>query len=198
MNELVMDEKPEILREAVGVFTNANDLQAAIDELLSSGFHRAELSLLAGEDAVNEKLGSSYANAGAVADDPDTVRATYVSPEAIGDAQGGIVGVLALCRCNHRCRRGRDFRRNDRRRHRCGDVSRRSWRRCWLGLGQMARRSPRPLSADANRSWRSPTLGANQGRRGGSACSKHPDETFVPGCSRAHAVIRICGGLVEG
>ena len=94
MKELVMDEKPEILREAVGVFTNADDLQAAIDELLSSGFHRAELSLLAGEDALNEKLGSNYANAGAVADDPDTVRATYVSPEAIGDAQGGMVGVL--------------------------------------------------------------------------------------------------------
>jgi len=91
MKELVMDQRPEILREAVGVFTSANDLQAAIDELLSSGFHRAELSLLAGEDAVNEKLGS-YANA--VADDPNIVRAAYVSPEAIGDAQGGVVGVL--------------------------------------------------------------------------------------------------------
>jgi len=94
MNELVMDEKSETLREAVGVFTNASDFQAAIDELLSSGFHRAELSVLAGEDAVYEKLGSSYANAGAVTDDPDIVRATYVSPEAIGDAQGGMVGVL--------------------------------------------------------------------------------------------------------
>jgi hypothetical protein len=93
MKELVIDEKPELLREAVGVFTNANDLQAAIDELLSSGFHRAELSLLAGEDALNEKL-SSYVNARAVADDPGTVRTTYVSPEAIGDAQGGMVAVL--------------------------------------------------------------------------------------------------------
>ena len=89
-----MDQESEALREAVGIFTNADDLQAAIDELLSSGFHRAELSLLAGENALNEKLGSSYANAGSVADDPDTVRAAYVSPEAIGDAQGGMVGVL--------------------------------------------------------------------------------------------------------
>jgi len=48
-----MDEKPEVIREAVGVFANANDLQAAIDELLSSGFHRADLSLLACEEAVN-------------------------------------------------------------------------------------------------------------------------------------------------
>ena len=52
-----MDDQPDTLREAVGVFTSENDLQAAIDELLSSGFHRAELSLLASEEAVNEKLG---------------------------------------------------------------------------------------------------------------------------------------------
>jgi hypothetical protein len=90
-----MDEQSGTLREAVGVFTSAIDLQVAIDELLSSGFHRAELSLLAGEDAVNEKLGSSYANASAFADDSVVPRTAYVSPEAIGDAQGGIVGGLA-------------------------------------------------------------------------------------------------------
>ena len=90
-----MKEQPENLCEAVGVFTSASDLQAAIDELLSSGFHRAELSLLAGEDAVKDKLDGKYANAGAVADDPGVPRTAYVSPEAIGDAQGGMVGGLA-------------------------------------------------------------------------------------------------------
>ncbi len=85
---------PDVLREAVGVFTRASDLQEAIDELLSSGFHRAELSLLAGEDAVNEKLGSRHATRRAVADDAAVPRTAYVSPEAIGDAQGGIVGGL--------------------------------------------------------------------------------------------------------
>jgi hypothetical protein len=90
-----MDEPSKTLREAVGVFKNERDLQAAIDELLSSGFHRAELSVLAGEDAVNEKLGSSYANTSAVADNPAVPRTAYISPEAIGDAQGGIVGALA-------------------------------------------------------------------------------------------------------
>ena len=90
-----MDEQPDTLREAVGVFASANDLQEAIDELLSSGFHRAELSLLASEEAVNEKLGSGFANVRAVEDDPVVPRTAYVSPEAIGDAQGGIVGGLA-------------------------------------------------------------------------------------------------------
>jgi hypothetical protein len=89
-----MDERSEDIREAVGVFSNEDDLQAAIDELLSSSFHRAELSLLAGEDVVNEKLARIYTSASAVADDPAAPRAAYVSPEAIGEAQGGIVGGL--------------------------------------------------------------------------------------------------------
>jgi hypothetical protein len=92
--ELAMDGQQNAIREAVGVFGSTNDLQAAIDELLSSGFHRAELSLLAGAEAVNKKLGSAFANLRAVADDPVVPRTAYVSPEAIGDAQGGIVGGL--------------------------------------------------------------------------------------------------------
>jgi hypothetical protein len=92
--EFARDERSETLREAVGVFASANDLQAAIDELLSSGFHRAELSLLASADALNEKLGGSYRHVDAVADDSIVPRTAYVSPEAIGDAQGGIVGGL--------------------------------------------------------------------------------------------------------
>jgi hypothetical protein len=46
-----MGEKPGTIREAVGVFGSANDLQAATDELQSSSFHRAELNLLASEEA---------------------------------------------------------------------------------------------------------------------------------------------------
>jgi hypothetical protein len=89
-----MDGPSGILREAVGIFSTKSGLQAAIDELLSSGFHRAELSLLAGEDTVNDKLGGIYASPRAIADDTTIPRAAYVSPEAIGDAQGGIVGGL--------------------------------------------------------------------------------------------------------
>jgi hypothetical protein len=92
--ELAMGEKPDTVREAVGVFGSANDLQAAIDELLSSGFHRADLSLLACEEAVNAKLGGGFANVRTIEDNPVVPRTAYVSPEAIGDAQGGIVGGL--------------------------------------------------------------------------------------------------------
>lgn len=40
-----VEQKSRMIREAVGVFKDADTLQAAIDELLQSGFHRAELSL---------------------------------------------------------------------------------------------------------------------------------------------------------
>lgn len=80
--------------EAVGIFHRSEDLQSAIDELLSSGFHRSELSLLAREGTVEEKLGHHYRKASTLADDPTVPRSAYVSPEAIGDAQGGLVGGL--------------------------------------------------------------------------------------------------------
>jgi outer membrane lipoprotein SlyB len=83
------------LREAVGVFHKVEDLQAAIDELLSSGFDRAELSLLASEQAIEAKLGGvSFRNAD-LEDDASIPRGVYVSPEAVSAAEGGLVGGLA-------------------------------------------------------------------------------------------------------
>ncbi|MCP5367204.1 MAG: hypothetical protein H6907_12125 [Hyphomicrobiales bacterium] len=81
-------------REAVGVFASADAMQAAIDELLSSGFDRAEINLLAGEHAVREKLGHLYTRTAEAEDDPAAPRTAYVSPESIGDAEGGVIGAL--------------------------------------------------------------------------------------------------------
>jgi hypothetical protein len=83
------------LREAVGVFHRVEDLQAAIDELLSSGFDRAELSLLASEHAVEAKLGGISFRNPDFEDDASVPRGVYVSPEAISAAEGGLVGGLA-------------------------------------------------------------------------------------------------------
>ena len=80
--------------EAVAVFATADTLQAAIDELLSSGFHRAELSLLASEAEVVSKLGHKYRRPSELADDFSVPRAAYVSVEAIGDGQGAVIGAL--------------------------------------------------------------------------------------------------------
>jgi hypothetical protein len=67
-------------REAVGVFIRLEDFQDAIDELLSSGFHRAELSLLASERAVQEKLGHRYKKVNELRDDPRVPRSSAHRP----------------------------------------------------------------------------------------------------------------------
>ncbi len=54
------EQATNTMREAVGVFQTAEQLEAAIDDLLSAGFDRAEVSLLAAEPAVEEKLGHKY------------------------------------------------------------------------------------------------------------------------------------------
>lgn len=82
------------LTEAVGVFDDANQFEAAIDELQSNGFDRAELSLLASEETIDQELGHLYKRVEELEDDPDTPRAAYVSKESLGDAEGGVIGGL--------------------------------------------------------------------------------------------------------
>ena len=87
-------ESPATRTEAVAVFDDAVAFQAAIDELLSAGFDRAEISLLASEHAVEEKLGHAYEKVVELEDDSAVPRTAFVSTEAIGDAEGGLIGGL--------------------------------------------------------------------------------------------------------
>lgn len=80
--------------EMVGVFGDATSLQDAIDELLTSGFDRAEVSLLASEDAVVEKLGHKYKKVEEIEDNADAPRAEYVDAESVGEAKGALMGGL--------------------------------------------------------------------------------------------------------
>lgn len=91
---MAVEETGTEVREAVGVFADAGSFQEAIDELLSSGFDRAELSLLASEHTVEQKLGHRYEKVAEVEDDAEIPRTVYVSTESIGDAEGGLVGGL--------------------------------------------------------------------------------------------------------
>src|SRR3546814_12270307 len=92
---MVVDEQDiRTGRQAVGIFHSSQQLQDAIDELLSSGFHRAELSLLASESAVERELGHRYRKVGGLADDPAVPRSAYVWREDIGDPEGGLLGSL--------------------------------------------------------------------------------------------------------
>jgi len=91
-----MPAEPEAstIREAVGVFESPEKLQEAIDDLMSSGFDRAELSLLAAEGTVDEKLGHKYRKVAELEDSPIVPRCCYISTESIGAAEGGLIGGL--------------------------------------------------------------------------------------------------------
>ena len=91
---MATDTSTDTLREAVGVFDDAESLQAAADELMSSGFDRACLSLVAGQTTVEEKLGHMYRKVEDIEDDPSVPRTAYTTVESLGDAEGAAIGAL--------------------------------------------------------------------------------------------------------
>lgn len=88
------EQATNTIREAVGVFQAAEQLQSAVDDLLSAGFDQAEVSLLAAEPAVEEKLGHKYQRPAELEDEAAVPRRAYVSTEALGDGEGGLIGGL--------------------------------------------------------------------------------------------------------
>jgi hypothetical protein len=93
---MATNQRGSIVREAVGVFDDADTLQEAIDDLLSSGFERAEVSLLASAAAVDEKLGHQYRKVEEVEDDPSAPRTYFVSQDAIDEVKSALVGGLVF------------------------------------------------------------------------------------------------------
>lgn len=80
--------------EAVGIFHTAEDLQAAIDDLLTQGFNRMDLSILASERAIEDKLHEAYVPARDLEDRVEVPTTAFVSTESVGDAMGAVIGVL--------------------------------------------------------------------------------------------------------
>jgi hypothetical protein len=85
----------QTIREAVGVFHDRESFRNAVDDLMSAGFDRAELSLLAGEQAVEDKLGHDYRRVEELSDDPKVPRAAYVSHHSLAEGKTGMIGGLA-------------------------------------------------------------------------------------------------------
>ncbi|WP_397543974.1 hypothetical protein [Roseovarius salis] len=78
--------------EAVGVFDSAADLRAAFHDLRLLGFRLDDISLLARQEVLEEKLGDAFWKATELEDNPDAPRANFVSEEAIGELEGAIAG----------------------------------------------------------------------------------------------------------
>jgi hypothetical protein len=90
---MALKQETDAVREAVGIFNTSETFQAAIDELMSSGFDRAELSLLAAKKAVEEKFGHKYKKVAELEDDPAARRTSHVSLESGGTLAAAIAGV---------------------------------------------------------------------------------------------------------
>jgi outer membrane lipoprotein SlyB len=83
------------VREAVGVFHDEPALQAAVDELLDAGFEQADLSLLAGHQTIERKLGHYYEKVAEIEDDPGVPRRAFVDIDTRTEAKGSVIGGLA-------------------------------------------------------------------------------------------------------
>jgi len=84
------------VREAVGIFADERSYHEAIDELLSSGFDHGDISMLAAEKTVQEKLKNTFTQTTDLVDssEQDVKRRHYVATESVGNAKGVMIGGL--------------------------------------------------------------------------------------------------------
>jgi hypothetical protein len=74
------------IRQAVGIFHNAESLRGAIEELLISGFTQDEIGILASEQVVERSLGDLYVRTNEASDSPEAPAVAFVRRESFGDA----------------------------------------------------------------------------------------------------------------
>lgn len=90
----MVDIPVRTVREAVGVFHTEETLQAAVDDLLTHGFDRADLSLLASNKVIRENFGHTFTPVTVLEDSTAVPTTAYISTESMGDAEGGVIGGL--------------------------------------------------------------------------------------------------------
>jgi hypothetical protein len=82
------------VNEAVAVFDNVSELDAAVEELRAAGFAKDDISLLATEDAVARKLGHRYERVEELEDDPEAPRVAYRTRASLGESEDRLIGSL--------------------------------------------------------------------------------------------------------
>ncbi len=82
------------IREAVGIFLNAEPLKAAIKDLLTSGYEAEELGLLASEQVVERSLGDLYARTNQDHASSEAPAIAFIRKESIGETPRTVGGSL--------------------------------------------------------------------------------------------------------
>jgi hypothetical protein len=88
------DQSRTAVTEAVAVFDDVSELDAAVEELRAAGFARDDISLLATEQAVNRKLGHRYERVEELEDDPTAPRVAYRTRASLGESEDRLIGSL--------------------------------------------------------------------------------------------------------
>jgi hypothetical protein len=88
------EQQGAVVSEAVAVFHDVSDLDAAVEELRAAGFGKDDISLLATEHAVSRKLGHRYERVEELEDDPAAPRVAYRTRAALGDSEDRLIGSL--------------------------------------------------------------------------------------------------------
>jgi hypothetical protein len=94
VSEMSGEPSRTTVREAVAVFDEVNELDAAVEDLLEAGFKKADMSLLASEESVSKKLGHRYERVEEMEDEPDAPRIAYRSRASLGESDDVIIGTL--------------------------------------------------------------------------------------------------------
>ena len=88
------DQNKTAVTEAVAVFHDVSDLDAAVEELRAAGFDKDDISLLATEQAVKRKLGHRYERVEELEDDPGAPRVAYRTRASLGESEDRLIGSL--------------------------------------------------------------------------------------------------------
>ena len=81
-------------REAVGLFHGEKALESAVDELLINGFNHADLSLLAADRAIEDRLGHKFERVADLEDDPGVAFQAFVDSDSRTEGKGVLIGGL--------------------------------------------------------------------------------------------------------
>lgn len=84
----------ETVREVVALFSDAHQLEAAVQDLLTHRFDHGDLSILATEKVVRSRLGHRIDDTVAASDDPTVPRRAWVEPETRMEGRGALASVL--------------------------------------------------------------------------------------------------------
>lgn len=80
------------IREAVAVLGSREALENAIEDLLSNGFDRTQLSILASHETVEDALGHAIGDVRSLADDAAAPRSEPLERPDVGNVMGVAVG----------------------------------------------------------------------------------------------------------